>query len=137
MRQVSLSLNFCGFFLAACLVVCSFPWLAPWVQSIHRDQEDVNMRYVMMAMALAMMLLTSPASAQSQPVGGQMVQISGSAINPQDFPAEQWVSIGVWALVGASAANAAIEGTLFSVAGTVVGALVGDWWYRERRWPFR
>lgn len=57
-------------------------------------------------------------------------------IGDETVTAEHAAAMGVGAVLGAMAAQVVLDGLLGTVAGVILGVLVGDWWYQEGLWPF-
>lgn len=99
--------------------------------------------------ALAVMLMAillaaasaAPAAAQTDRRFGQLDQSLGQLYPAQqpdvsNITLSQFLAIGVGAMTGAALVQLVLEGSSALIAGAIIGGLIGDWWFKERLWPF-
>jgi len=103
------------------------------------------MRMKMAALALCLLFgfttVAAPATADAPRRYGQLEHGLGEIYPTQqpELPAmglENFLAIGIGVAVGAALMQTVLDGSMAMIAGALLGGLIGDWWFKEKLWPF-
>lgn len=99
------------------------------------------MKFLMRLFALCVALVTMPVladtSVQVAPANVMAVaDIPSTARGIMDMPLSQLIGIVGGGALGGALADSFLGGGVISLAGVVIGAMVGNTWYEKRYWPY-